>query len=474
MGWTLSNARLRRELLAPDPAAQEALGASAVVYRDTPHCLSTPNYSIDLSALIRRLGAAIGEPSATLIVAAIMSSLPPLDLGTDDEPMHVLLGLDWVAAHTPLRVDVNRARARPALVAANRLTATDIGPETRVDFAAIMATPALKRHFFGVCADTLRDRLCRLPVKNVVFTFLSCDGKVHTATFGPGGEFRYDQTQRRSGYGEADIEIPLYMRKLAPHAQWEYQTIDWDSAFVIALMGMSTVTVRLSKTDDPTAAPDSRKRKRAVHEVIHGDRLCSAWPNVATAFCRIAQGDTDYSKAGPPLPISNANARARLIRKQGLKPYGIKGLLAKEAEMGMALYVNENDELVLDLKAFVAVIASAATHKARRVHIGPDKVIHLTSRPGTQICERPLEMLHSNLVRLLWTVAYYRGAGFDADRSWKGPDPTLYGLRLWGRGVLQEEAFSGTTTPAELHPLGNVPPLYAPVPRPAEPAAALE
>lgn len=255
MGWTVSNARLRRELLARDPSDSEAADASAVVYREGPFCLSTPNYSecalsriatvpagardsvctrcalgvlsaratgIDLSALIRRLGAAIGEPSAKVIVAAIMSSLPPLDLGSDESPMHVLLGLDWPGAHTPMRANVNRARARPALVSANRLTAVDIGPETPVNFASIMATPALKRHFFGLCAGTLRDRLCRLPVRNAVMTFLSCDGGVHTAAYDAAGAMAYSYSERKSGYGEADIEIPLYMRLLAPSGQWEY------------------------------------------------------------------------------------------------------------------------------------------------------------------------------------------------------------------------------------------------------------
>ena len=85
-------------------------------------------------------------------------------------------------------------------------------------------------------------------------------------------------------------------------------------------------------------------------------------------------------------------------------------------------------------------------------------MIHLTSRPGTVMCERPLEMLHSNLVRLLWTVAYYRGAGFCEERIWKGPDPSLHGLRLWEQGALRDEAFSGATTAAELRVLGKVPP----------------
>ena len=178
-------------------------------------------------------------------------------------------------------------------------------------------------------------------------TFLSCDGGVHTAAYDAGGAMAYSYSERKSGYGEADIEIPLYMRLLAPSGQWEYhvrapqsarvrvrshklartnpnqssdripsnsranlcertrtradcgvwQTIDWDSAFVVALLRMRNVTVRLSKTEDPGTIPDGRKRKRAVHETIHGDRLCDAWPTVGTAFCRIAQGDTDYSKA---------------------------------------------------------------------------------------------------------------------------------------------------------------------------------
>ena len=229
----------------------------------------------------------------------------------------------------------------------------------------------------------------------------------------------------------------MYMRRIAPHKRWELQTIDWDSSFIVALLGMSNCTVRLSKTEDPAAAPDSRKRKRAVHEIIHGDRLCAAWPNVGTVFCRMGQGDTDYSK--------------------GVGPYGLKGLLKKEAEMNMALFVDEENRLMLDLKAFVAVIAASATHKARRVYIGPDQTIHLTSRPGTQPCERPLEMLHENLIKLLWTVAYFRAAGYDEDRIWKGPDPSLYGLRLWGRGATREQAFSGATTPAALHCLGRVP-----------------
>jgi hypothetical protein len=437
MGWQLASARLRRELLAADPADPEALSSSAVNYRDTPHCLSTRNYGIDLSALVRRLGAAITDPSAALITAAIMSSLPPLDLGTDDEPMNLLLALDWPAAHTPMRANVNRARARPALIAANRLTATDIGPETTLNFEAIMATPALKRHFFTVCANALRDRICRLPVRNVVVTFLSCTGEVHTARFDGDGKLHYELTTRDSGYGEADLEIPLYMRQIAPEARWEYQTIDWDSAFVISLLSMKNVVIRLSKTEDPGAAPDSRKRRRAVHEIIDGDRLCSAWPTVGTVFCRVGQGDTDYSK--------------------GLKPYGLRGLLKKENEMNMALYVDERSQLVIDLKAFVAVIAASATHKGRRVYIAPDKTIYLSSRPDTQPCERPLEMLHENLIRLLWTVAYYRGAGYDESRIWKGPDPSLYGLRLWERGASREQAFSGSTTPALIQPLGKVP-----------------
>jgi hypothetical protein len=438
MGWSTASARRRRELLAPDPAHLEALASSAVGFRDTPHCLSTRNFAIDLSALIRRLGAAIPEPSATLVTAAVMSSLPPLDLGTEDEPMNLLLALDWPAAHTPARANVNRARARPQLVAANKLTVTDIGPETTLNFDAIMATSALKRHFFALCGNALRDRICRLPVKNIVITFLASTGEVHTARFDAEGTLAYELTTRESGYGEADLEIPMYMRRIAPHKRWELQTIDWDSSFIVALLNMSLVTVRLSKTEDPAAAPDSRKRKRAaVHEIIRGDRLCAAWPNVGTVFCRMGQGDTDYSK--------------------GVGPYGLKGLLKKEAEMNMALFVDEENRLMLDLKAFVAVIAASATHKARRVYIGPDQTIHLTSKPGTQPCERPLEMLHENLVKLLWTVAYFRAAGYDEARIWKGPDPSLYGLRLWGRGATREQAFSGATTPAALHCLGRVP-----------------
>lgn len=125
--------------------------------------------------------------------------------------------------------------------------------------------------------------------------------------------------------------------------------------------------------------------------------------------------------------------------------------------MSLALYVDEHDEMIVDLKAFVAVVASAATHKARRVYIGDDNVIHLTSKPGTVISERPLEMLHSNLLRILWTVAYYRGAGFQQQRIWKGPDASLGGLRLWDLGAQRDEAFSGTSTPAVLHSLGKVP-----------------
>lgn len=437
MGWLLSSARLRKELLAPDPSVPEALDASALSYRGAPHCLSTRNFSTDLSALVRRLGSAIADPSATMIGAAVMSNLPPLDLGTNDEPMNIVLGLDWVAAHTPLRAIVNRARSRPALVAANRLTVADIGPETHVNFSSIMGVPTLKRHFFQLCADDLRDRICRLPVSNVVVTFLSCDGKVHTTRFSDEGVMQYEVTERMSGYGEADLEIPLYMNRLAPGAKWQYSTIDFDSAFVIALLGLSNVTIRLSKTEDPSSEAEGRKRKRAVHEIIEGGRLCAAWPNIGAAFCRIAQGDTDYSK--------------------GLKPYGIKGLLSKEVAMSNALYVNERNELVLDLKAFVAVIASASTHKPRRVYIGADKVIHLTSRPGTEPCERPLEMLHQNLIKLLWTVAYYRAAGYDEKRVWKGPDTNLHGLRLWERGAQHNEALSGVTTPAVIHVLGRVP-----------------
>ena len=44
--------------------------------------------------------------------------------------------------------------------------------------------------------------------------------------------------------------------------------------------------------------------------------------------------------------------------------------MSDESSMERALYVNASDELVLDLKAFVAAIAKAATHKPRRVHIG--------------------------------------------------------------------------------------------------------
>ena len=154
--------------------------------------------------------------------------------------------------------------------------------------------------------------------------------------------------------------------------------------------------------------------------------------------------------------------RARALtadeQMQGLKPYGLRGLLSLESEMELALFVNERDELVLDLKAFVGTIARASTHKPRRVHIGPDKAIYLTSRPGTVISERPLEMLHENLVRLLWTVAYYRGVGFSEERLWKGPDPSLYGLRLWAVDALRDDAFAGTTTPAEFRVLGTVPP----------------
>lgn len=125
--------------------------------------------------------------------------------------------------------------------------------------------------------------------------------------------------------------------------------------------------------------------------------------------------------------------------------------------MELALFINERNQLVLDVKAFVAVIASAATHKARKVYIGPGNTIHLTSRPGTVASERPLEMLHANLIKLLWVVAYYRGAGFDEDRTWKGPDTTLYGLRLWRRGAIQSEAFSGAATESTVHVLGAVP-----------------
>lgn len=242
---------------------------------------------------------------------------------------------------------------------------------------------------------------------------------------------------------------------------------------------MRNVTVRLSKTEDPGTIPDGRKRKRAVHETIRGDRLCDAWPTVGTAFCRIAQGDTDYSKARSRVPTARRRAsrlarasprpdrlptafRARALtadeQMQGLKPYGLRGLLSLESEMELALFVNERDELVLDLKAFVGTIARASTHKPRRVHIGPDKAIYLTSRPGTVISERPLEMLHENLVRLLWTVAYYRGVGFSEERLWKGPDPSLYGLRLWAVDALRDDAFAGTTTPAEFRVLGTVPP----------------
>ena len=61
-------------------------------------------------------------------------------------------------------------------------------------------------------------------------------------------------------------------------------TPDWDSAFVVALLGLRNVNVRLSRQERP--APVGRKRGRPAYEILNGAALCDAWPTPGTVLAR--------------------------------------------------------------------------------------------------------------------------------------------------------------------------------------------
>lgn len=87
------------------------------------------------------------------------------------------------------------------------------------------STPDQKRAFFTLCAGSIVCEINSFDARNAIVVFLSCDGRRHQSVFDADGCLTYTATQRESGYGEADLSVPLEVAAAGPDVQWELWTI---------------------------------------------------------------------------------------------------------------------------------------------------------------------------------------------------------------------------------------------------------
>lgn len=284
MGWTLDRSR-KHSLLGP--AHPESAVGETISYRESPYDPGTTNYALDLSATVRRLGAVLKEPTADLIVTLIMRQIPPLVAGTAEVPQKLILGkktalyaframltrtvgVDWTSAHTPRRamVNVHRARSNPPQV----VDTSVITPTHPIDFTAVMSTSVAKRFFFGLVVIVLLERLRKLEVHDVDIVFLTNEGKRHHLVFDGSGVLTETETDRTDWRGEADLSVPLEIKRAGPGLKWELHTVDWDAAFVVSLMRLENVNIRLSKVNK---CKGNQKR----HECLTNRVGRTLWPH---------------------------------------------------------------------------------------------------------------------------------------------------------------------------------------------------
>lgn len=435
MGWTLSNGRQRYALVSRESAEDHLACVSALSFRKEPHAPEIPAVAVDLSAAVRRLGGAIGDPTLATLAQLIVKQLPPLDRGTPDKRQIILLGLDWIERHTPRRAAVNSSRqsgARPA--------EPDLGPSIRrhdtLDFNAIVAWPKSKRRFFAAFCGELQHWIGSIAERNLEIHLLGSEGTLRVFTFDDQSIMTAEVTERVDDYGEADLAIPFYIKTRFPaELEWEYHTCDWDSLFCISLFGLPNVSLRLNKVACEVACDDPKKRKAPdkQYEVISGQILCDVWGAPAMVFACMASGTTDYAR--------------------GLSSYGIPKIVDAVPDLVHAMHNDAQGRLCVHPEKFMLALSSHRRGKGRAVFIGGDNVIHLTSRtaPADAIkTTRTGDMFHDDLISLLWSLAYYGGASRDAKLpgEWAGPDESLNGLTLFAPGLTVEQALLGATSPS--------------------------
>ena len=434
MGWTLSNAHQRYALVGQtlDETCQETI--SALSFRDHPHDPEIRAIAVDLSAAVRRLGGALDNPTLASLGQIIVSQLPPLDKGTPENPQIVLLGLDWIERHTPRRAAVNVSRQRGRRPPEKTLD-PKISRRAVLDFDSIVAWPKTKKIFFELFGKELQFWIGSISSKNLQVHLLNCDGILHVFKFDASGLMTLTSSPRTDNYGEADLAIPHYIKtNFSPEIQWEYHTCDWDSVFCISLSGLRNVTLRLNKVSlhDPTLG-EKRKLLPKKFEVVSGDILCNIWNSPAHVFTAMALGTTDYAR--------------------GLSGYGISAINEATDEIAASLYWDDSRSLWVHPERFVLAIGKQRKTKGRAVYIGADNVIHLTSRTAPRDSvktDRDGDMLHDDLISLLWSVAYYGGldrSSSDID-TWRGPLVDLGNLRLFSPSISVEQALSGSTSRA--------------------------
>lgn len=379
---------------------------------------------------MRRLGGAMDSPTVAHLSAIIVRQLPPINLGTQASPQIVVLGLDWIDMHTPRRERVNAHRSKSARPKEPKLKRID--RHDPLDFNALMAWPVSKKLFFRAFGKDIMYSLGAIDAMNLHVLLLNCDGTMHTFNFDHLGVLSTSCEPRIDNYGEADLAIPHIIRtRFPPELKWEYHTCDWDSLFCIALFNLRNVTLRLNKieqTPDPTGS--KRKAPVKMYEVINGSILCTdIWQNASHVFAAMASGNTDYAR-----PLS---------------AYGIPFAFDTGSKLEAALFWSSHNELAINPMEFMLTLASIRKTKGRAVFIGDDGVIHLTSRtapPGAKKTTRTGDMLHSDLIDLLWSVAYYAGCHRGGTEGWTGPHQTLDDLRLFEQGLTVEQALSGETS----------------------------
>lgn len=435
MGWQLSNGRLRYELVSRESAEDHQGIVSALSFRKEQHDPEIQHVAIDLSAAVRRLGGALGNPTLATLAQLIVRQLPPLDRGSNGQSQMIVLGVDWIERHTPRRAAVNTTRqsgARPA--------EPTLGPVIRrhdtLDFNAIVAWPKSKRRFFSAFCLELQHWIGSLAEKNLEVHLLGSEGVLRVFRFDEHGVMKVDVKERFDDYGEADLAIPFYIRTAFPETlQWEYHTCDWDSLFCVSLFGFSNVSLRLNKVSREEICDDPKKRKAPdkQYEVISGRLLCSIWDTPAMVFACMASGTTDYAR--------------------GLSGYGITKIVSAVPDLTQAIYYDADRRICIHPERLMLALSNHRRGKGRAVYIGDDNVIHLTSRtaPSDAIkTDRTGDMFHDDLIALLWSLAYYGGASRESKLpgEWAGPDEDLNSLSLFASGLTLEQALVGATSPS--------------------------
>lgn len=385
---------------------------------------------MDLSAAVRRLGGAMQGPTVASLSAIIVRQLPNTNLGSPESPQIIVLGLDWIEMHTPRRDIVNARRSKGPRPRAPEIAR--IGRHDVLDFGSLMAWPVTKKRFFEAFGKDIMYAIGSLDALNLKVVLLNCNGSMHTFEFGTTGKLSTTSEMRTDNYGEADLAIPHFIKSRFDNAlQWEYHTCDWDSLFCLALFNLRNVTLRLNKIErTPDSTGTKRKAPIKAYEVVNGNILCSrVWQGASHVFAAMAAGNTDYAR-----PLS---------------AYGIPSMATAGDVLQTALFWSSPAELVVNPMELVLTLANLRKTKGRAVFVGDDGIIHLTSRTAPADAEktqRTGDMLHSDLIDLLWSVAYYAGCHRGGSQGWAGPDQTLDGLRLFSESLTLDQALSGETS----------------------------